>query len=180
MGIGTELIWGHLVNFRHLGLALAVACAATLAACGSGGDDDGDGATPSGTGPAARYTGTWLSNCQIDTNAENSSFKTKLVITQINSTQAKVVGSYIGYTTTANCTGTTANVPGWEEVDTVTGTKEVDGKVVDKITYKDSGGEYKYLSYTDGKTLLYADDDSTPDADGYPTHLDGSFVFTKQ
>lgn len=167
---------------------LMVACsAALLAACG-GGDDEttSNGADPS-VDVAAKYAGTW-SLCY---SAPQSSVSTKVdfILERVDNLSLNYSWVETNFTASTNCTG--ASTPDYNESGTMVfaGTKTASGRTVDRadVTITESSDETintpstkKDIGYVDGSTLLLGDENSTPDASGYPSALYLDAAFTKQ
>jgi hypothetical protein len=136
-----------------------------LVGCGGG----GDAASPATiTSRVDAYVGNWLSR-SCDPSGSGSS-KNLVTITKVSDSQFRVVFNGMNYTST-DCTGagTAGTTLGTSDIFTLTGTKMLDGLVVDKATRKNYSATFKTVFYTDGRVWREGDDDSPVDADGYPT-----------
>ncbi len=166
----------HTPLVRLLALSAVLGTALVVSACGGGGGGgDEPRVNPSST--ASAYAGSWLTDCQPWNGA---SYRSRLDVTGINSTNFSVVWTDYDYTTT-NCGGTPTTSPGPTIPVALQGTKTVDGKVVDKGIATPAGSTtFKDIFYTDGRTLLLSQDGGTLDEQGYPEHLDTTLVFRLQ
>lgn len=157
----------------------ALMLALSLTACGGGGDDASSSAS---NGTADPYVGTWKN--RICDAGLGGFFKDTIVITKKADKVYQVDFQIYQYSTNA-CTGTATPVPGdsFSFVNTIVGTKAVEGVTADKVTYVDSSSAtLKSVSYTDGKVLRMGDDFATKDTDGFPNNFDTSAdeIFDKQ
>jgi hypothetical protein len=163
---------------RALGAMGLVAVAAALTACGGGGDSAG----LASNGTADPYVGTWKSRyCYA---GQGGFFKDTIVISKKGDKVYQVDFQIYQYGVNT-CTGTGTAVQGdsFSFVNTIVGTKMVDGVLADKITYTDlNNATVKSVSYTDGKVLRVGDDQAAKDAEGFTNSFDTSDdeIFDKQ
>lgn len=162
-----------------LGLGSALTLAIGLTACGGGGDNATSSAS---NGTADPYVGTWKN--RICDAGQGGFFKDAIVITK-KADKVYQVDFQIYQYSTNTCTGTGTAVPGdnFSFVNTIVGTKAMEGVTADKVTYTDlNNATVKSVSYTDGKVLRVGDDFATKDADGFPNAFDTSpdEIFDKQ
>ena len=147
-------------------------CAAGLVACGGGGD-----APAASAGPSDKYIGSW-GTC-LFTGPGTISASAVFTFTRIDATRANYTLTATGFGN-PDCTGP---VPGAMVTQSGTvsidGTGIADGKPIEKITTTAAGVSDKDIVYLNGNQLQFGN--GTPvDADGYPTTLDTSVVFTRQ
>jgi hypothetical protein len=170
-------------------LFASVAVAATLIACGGGGGGDAPAPAPSTASSGTdKYAGTW-GNCTPITGAANGilSGRSDFVFTKTSET---VMGGSLNYVyfKTTDCSGavTTTLTSVGTAIVTINGTKLVGAQTVDRLdfiaksaTVSEFNGSLKDIGLVSGNTIIFGAS-SAPDANGYPTALDTSTVFTKQ
>lgn len=165
--------------FRPWPACLAAALfTAALVGCGGGGDAASPAAT---TRTVDAYVGNWLSrSCNT---MGSGSYKNLVAITKVSDSQFQEVVNALNYAST-DCTGagTLSTAPGTATIYTLAGTKTLDGLVVDKATRPSLNTVFKTVFYTDGRVWREGDDDSTLDADGFPTAFETSAysIYDKQ
>ena len=152
--------------------AAVLVCAVALAACGGG----GNGTAPI-AGPSDKYVGAWGS-C-LFTGPGTISVSIAFSFNRIDANQLAYTLTATGFLN-ANCT---APAPGAVATETGTvvidGSGIADGKPIEKITTTAAGVSDKDIVYLNGNRFQLGN--ATPvDADGYPTTLDPSAVFTRQ
>ena len=152
--------------------AAVLVCAVALAACGGG----GNGTAPI-AGPSDKYVGAWGS-C-LFTGPGTISVSIAFSFNRIDANQLAYTLTATGFSN-PDCTGP---VPGAMVTQSgtvsVDGTGIADGKPIEKITTTAAGVSDKDIVYLNGNQFQFGNE--TPvDADGYPTTLDTSVVFTRQ
>jgi hypothetical protein len=181
------------INIMKLHSIFALlAVTATLAACGGGG---GDAPTPTPTpvlilasSGTDKYVGTW-GNCQPVAPGASGilSARTNFVFTKTNINVMDLSVDGVGYKTT-DCSGAAADaITGiGTAVVTINGAKLLGTQTVDRLdfvaksaTISSFNGNLKDLGFITGNTLLFSAS-SSGDANGYPTALDTTTIFTKQ
>ncbi|TBO28341.1 hypothetical protein EYS42_15155 [Aquabacterium lacunae] len=165
-------------QFKRAMGAMGLAVAAALSACGGGGDSAGQASN----GTADPYVGTWKS--RLCYTGQGGFFKDSIVITKKGDKVYQVDFQIYQYSTNT-CTGTGTAVQGdaFSFVNTIVGTKTVEGVTADKTTYTNlNGATAKSVSYTDGKVLRVGDERGATDTDGFPNNFDTSDdeIFDKQ
>jgi hypothetical protein len=172
-----------IMNRKHTHFYAMVALV-LVSACGGGGSDN---AAPANAA-AAKYYGTW-SNCAPITGAANgiTSFRTDFVFTEGAVNSLNVTVNAAGYTA-SNCAGTPFNQINAVARGTaiLAGTKVVGNATVDLSNWSivsqqipDLNGDFKDIMAVSGNTLKFGAP-SAPDAQGYPTAVDDSLVYTKR
>lgn len=178
---------------RPYPLILALVCSSMLAACGGGGDDTntaGDGAgenasQASGGDVADKYAGTWTACTANGT----TSFKTETVNTKTSASSVSYSMTTTLYLDSASCTGS-ASLEYSESGSVVyQGTKVVGDYTVDKgeanITHDskadtDEPRTKKDISLVVNGNTAYLGDDTSVDAEGYPTALNFRVTLNKR
>jgi hypothetical protein len=162
-------------------LSLLSLVAATLVACGGGGD----------SAPAAnadKYVGSWAI-CVPTTSTTNGvlSGRATYVFAKTTETALSVSLDYTFYGTT-NCAGSASTTSTGVATGTVNlnGTKTVGTDTVDRLNFAltskvdaELNGPFKDIGLISGNTLKFGAS-SAADAEGYPTAIDSTGVFTKQ
>jgi hypothetical protein len=161
------------LNCVFPGLALA----ALLTACG-GSDDNGGG----GAG-LDKYLGSWT---QCVSTGGTSSERETLLITQGTGGNLAFTDNTTAYAG-SGCTGTITSAVAATGTLAFTGTKTIGGETVDKAIISAGAPEKQVLlvrgAGTANATLtpgLTASEGGVLDADGYPTALSATAVFSKQ
>lgn len=172
------------MNFKLLVIACA---AAMLTACGGGGDDTTSAGVDASVDVAAKYAGTW-SLC-YSAPQSTASTKVDFVLQRVDNLTINYSWIETNFTASTRCTG--ASTPDYNESGTMVfaGTKTASGRTVDRadvtITASSDGSintpsSEKDIGYVEGNTLLLGDENSTLDANGYPSALYTDVAFTRQ
>ena len=181
-----NLIFTFYNTYMKIISILAVSCTfLALVACGGGG---GDAAPAPAAVSADKYVGVW-GNCQPVTAATNGvlSARSDFVFTKTGATTLSYSVDGTGFKA-ANCTGPVFNNIKALATGTATinGTKVVGSDTVDRIDFvgvskdiPELNGPFKEIALIAGN-ILKLSAPSAADAQGYPTALDNTFLFTKQ
>jgi hypothetical protein len=159
-------------------LSLLSLIAATLVACG-GGDGDGDGDA------ADKFAGTWGQCVPVTGTPGLLSVRSVFVYTKTGANNLTMSINGTGYSA-ANCAGTKLNTTNGIATGTVVinGTKVINGQTVYRFdtnsvsSVASLNGNFKDVALITGTTFTFGN--GANDAEGYPTVLDSTGVFTKQ
>ncbi len=175
---------------RMASLVSAAGAALLIAACGGGGGT----ATTTAADPVDKYLGTWgTTACFVDAATGVSFNNTVFTATKIDATRASFTTTASGFAN-PSCTAPPAATLSLTETAVHDGTATVDGKTVDRFTntnvtftVTDATGttttpfpDDKDIAFVNGNQLQFGDGTSPPDAQGYPTALDTTFVLTRR